>query len=158
MAARGLQVQLVTTGIKSTLKRLRGLSDRAKDLRPIWPKVADDWARMNKLTFQRDGASSGWTAWEPISPEWAAWKSANGFDSAILRQTGTLKNSLIKRSDGNFIFQPTKQGVRLGTTVKYASFHEKGRGVPQRELLRNDSKAEKRWAKIIERYVVDGVT
>ena len=156
--ASGVGFRLVTFGILGVLKRLKGQSDRAKNLRPVWPKVADDWARMNKRTFQRDGASSGWSKWKPINLEWAQWKSTHGFDSAILRQTGTLRNSLINRADGNFLFKPTNQNVRLGTTVSYAGFHQKGRGVIKREPIREDSEAQKRWATIIERYVVDGKT
>ena len=113
---------------------------------------------MNKVTFARDGASSGWSPWKPISPRWAKWKSTHGFDSAILRQTGTLRNSLINRSDGNFLFKPMKQNVELGTNVSYASFHQEGRGVIKREPVREDSEAQRRWAEIIEYYVVDGMT
>lgn len=147
----GIKVQLVTTGIKKTLRRLKGISERAKDLRPVWPKVADDWARMNAVTFQRDGASPGWGRWKPISPEWAARKAREGFDSMILRRTGTLRNSLINRSDGNFLFRPTRTGVTLGTLVPYSGFHGEGR-----EPVRQGKDAEKRWSEMIERYVSEG--
>jgi len=153
---RGLNVQLRETGIDETKKVLNTLGKRARDLRPVWPKVIADFVVMNKRTFQRQGASPGWSQWQAINSKWKDWKEAHGFQSGILRMTGDLRSSLINSGDPNFYKRATMRNLRVGTKVPYASIHDKGEGVPVREPIRIDTGARGRWKKIISDWVVKG--
>jgi hypothetical protein len=59
---------------------------------------------------------------------------ALGLHFDILRDTGTLFNSLSMGGAGN-VFQEDADGITVGTQIGYASYHQEGRGVPQRKIL-----------------------
>lgn len=156
MARRGFNVHIQETGIKETLEALDTASKRAKDLRPVWPKVIADFVAMNKKTFQLQGASPGWARWEAINSKWREWKKTHGFEEGILRMTGALRSSLVDSADPGFYKQATMRNLRVGTKVPYASIHNEGRGVPVREPIRIDTGARGRWTKIISDWVIKG--
>ena len=122
----GTSVRIDDRGLKRKIDAIVKRTSRPELLGAMGNTLVS-WVDRN---FRQQGIER---PWKPLRPETIVRKRS----SAILQDTGLLKNS----------FQPNnpKSGYRLsgwevsvGTTVQYASTHERGdtsRGIPQRKML-----------------------
>jgi phage gpG-like protein len=132
-----------TERLKRLRDRLQGISDRAQDLRGVWPEISTDFQSVMSQSFAEQG-------WKPINPEYAAWKAEHGFSSLILEKTGRLKRSLTGAGP-EFLFRASDDQLSVGTTVPYAGAVRK-----TRDFLSVKDEARRRWVEMIQDYVLRG--
>lgn len=151
-------VKIITTvkggrGFATQLDRWTG---NLKNMRPAYEAVADYQANEWAKQFRTGGAYYG-TRWPALSPAYARWKAANFPGKPILVRTGRLRDSLTSRPLG--IEEFSSKGVRLGSDVEYAQFHQRGTPfMPRRQLYPTTPQQARarNIAKIMQRHIVSG--
>ena len=125
----------ITSNASGTKRRLRRMSERAEDLRPLWPKVERYLAREFARQIDSEGGRLG-TPWQPLNARSAAQKAAEGLRQPLVR-TGGLRASYL--GEGPWaISEHEAQAMRMGSRAPHAHLHQKGtKGghVPKRPVL-----------------------
>ena len=126
-------------------KSLRALGMWQKGLRnftDFWPEFAKTFLGEIQENFRTRGGKVG--GWKPLSPRYAAAKSAQYPGRGILQRTFRLQRSLLptgSRVGGGVVgpegvYEPSKTVLRIGTAVPYADRHDRGLdGMPKRQIL-----------------------
>jgi phage gpG-like protein len=115
-------------------------------LEPVMEQIGEDILADNAMQFLTEGdfyrasmaAQLVAPKWEPLAPSTQRDRARRGYepDHPILWRTGDLANSLSSRDAGGNIFEASKNGLRVGTSIPYASFHEYGTSrMPPRPLV-----------------------
>jgi phage gpG-like protein len=102
--------------------------------------------------FQTEGSLVG--GWPALSPSYAKWKDAHYPGQPIMRLTDALYRSLTfdgHNAGPQGIFNPTHDGLDIGTQVPYAARHQDGDGVPQRQIAFIGNADE--YRQLIQRWV-----
>lgn len=150
-----MRLELDAFGDKQVAREILRFGDRATDARPAWNSIIGQLERLEAAQFDSEGArASG--GWAPLAPATVAEKARRGLDRRILHATGALRASLTRHSD-DAIRESHPNEMRFGTTVPYAVFHQRGRGVPQRrsvELTETDRHAI--FVQTVQRFLVTG--
>lgn len=120
---------------------------RARDMRPAWRRIIADFVAMERQQFATQGSLTG--GWDPLTPEYAAWKAEHYPGKPIMRRTDRLWASL---TEGPQVREEHARSLRLGTTVPYAEASSKKRPVVPEV---SDSTAEE-WAQVLGRWVSEG--
>jgi phage gpG-like protein len=103
-----------------------------KDMRKIWPKVADELDRIVELIFHSEGGATVSGQWAELSSKYAQRKHP---DRGILRRTDRLFTSLTRKHSGDATFIVRRDGFTRGTKVPYAKYHQSGtRKMPARPI------------------------
>jgi len=129
----------MAVNVKITIEGEERLADafglfarKVSDLRPLWPQVAGRFYEHVRQTFD----SQGFGTWAPLSPRYRQWKMKHFPSTSTLEATGNLRRSLTSRSTSNSIYREAPLSLELGTTVKYARFHQDGTSrLPRRPPL-----------------------
>lgn len=135
---------------------LTGLSTRAQDISPVWPKVGQFLSRVSRQQFATEGAFLG-TPWKPLKPEYKVWKRRNGFGGKILVQTGSMKAGLVGRPMN--IEQYFGNTAYFGTDDPKATWHHYGthrdgkRVNPPRKIIRSTPYVKREVKSIINNYL-----
>jgi len=121
--------------INEKLKRM----GRAAKLRDFYQHIRTQFAKIEEAQFASLGARGG-KKWAPLNPAYAARKRARVGAKPIMEYTGALKRSLTSASSPDMIvlIKETSQGahIELGSSIPYAQYHQTGRGVPKRQLIK----------------------
>ncbi|MDD3494065.1 MAG: phage virion morphogenesis protein [Candidatus Thermoplasmatota archaeon] len=96
---------------------LEDIDRRAGDISPIADQIVGAFLDDNRANWNR--------GWEDLSPAYAAWKAKHYPTAGVLELTGTLKKSLTART-GDTIVRKEPGGVKVGTRVPYAAYHQEG--------------------------------
>jgi len=123
--------------------RLQLISDALRDLRPLGDVFHQIFIEFIQRHFDSEGGYAG-TPWAPLSPRYAAWKSAHYPGQPILRMRGTLYGSLTSRGAGSVV-KISARAMEFGTTVPYARAHQVGdpaRNLPARVVVPPFTQAE----------------
>lgn len=139
------------TQIDRTLARF---ADNVTDAVPLWDKLADRFASVERRQFDSEGAygSGGWPA---LSPAYAAWKARAYPGKPILRRTDELYNSLTRRPFGVEVIEPGFMVV--GSGIDYGRFHQAGAPpLPQRRPVELPESERRHWVRLIQRFIVTG--
>ncbi|MGV2855426.1 phage virion morphogenesis protein [Glutamicibacter sp. AGC13] len=143
-------------GFKAFGMVLERFSQRIEDPTPVWDGLADRFVELQKKNFSSQGSTmSG--GWSPLSPKYGAWKATHYPGRPILVRTGELKDSLAGKLG---IREFNRKSMTVGTQVAYAAFHQNGtRHMPARRLIGDIPVDEQReWAKVLQRYLIEGNT
>ena len=100
--------------------------------------------------FNTQGGLTG--GWPPLKPRYQAWKDRNYPGLPMMVLTGRLRNSLISRS-GETIFMADPQGLRIGTRVPYAMYHQFGTRTMQARPVVPMEAILDRMQRILEEYL-----
>jgi phage gpG-like protein len=144
-----LGFQLDVAGAVRSLRAIRsGLSPESAPLRQAVSAAGAAYLDASRERFIRN---SGGGEWAPLSPSTLRTKNPN---PGILRRNDHLLNSLTPGAAGN-VFLTIPGGVRVGTSVPYAGFHQHGTSrMPARTILVAPSpEAVERMRKPIETTV-----
>jgi len=109
---------------------------------------------VNARQFKEQGSvETG--KWAPLSPPYARWKARVRPGRPILVFDGDLKKDMITPGQG--IYDVWRSGMRVGTDIEYAIYHQNGTpGMPARPLIGNARKADTRhFGKILQRWIVE---
>lgn len=124
------------------------------DARPLWEKLANRFAAIERRQFASEGAygSGGWAA---LSPNYAAWKSRHYPGKPILERDGDLKRSLTRRPFGVEVLEP--HAMTVGSDIDYGRYHQHGGGnLPRRRPVEFPESERREWVRLIQRYIVTG--
>lgn len=149
-----MRFDLSVDGDVQISRRLLRLGDRVEDARPAFRRVADDLMGIERQQFASQGGRAH--AWPPLAQATQEAKSRAGLDPRILQATGRLRDSLTGRS-GDQKLLITDTFMIFGTNVKYAGYHQGGRGVPQRRYLDLTAMDRRRLVKTLQRELIGGL-
>jgi hypothetical protein len=112
---------------------LSKLVDGIDDMRPFWVHYfAPQFFKDVQDNFASSGRYVG--GWRALSPGYAAWKLAKYGRQPILVATGRMRESLTLGGRGNVV-RVTKKEAQLGSTDRKLEKHQRGIGVPRRQVL-----------------------
>lgn len=142
-------------GFEPLTLALDRFGDNISNPQPLFEAIADSFARSQEDNFSSSGAVHG--GWAPLSPRYAAWKSARYPGAPILTLTGQLRASMTSRPFGVEIIDSRRMVV--GTAVPYAKYHQQGTSkMPQRKIINPPTSGELRdWASTMHRFAFEGV-
>jgi phage gpG-like protein len=116
--------------------RITGITEVRKMLKELFQKTGDvskplaDWGEYKLLALReqwdREENPFG-QKWKPLSPKTIAEKRRKR------KMRGILTRDLLLRD--SFVYATTKDSLRLGTDIRYAGYHQFGKGVPKRQIL-----------------------
>lgn len=122
-----LKVQISISGDKKVIAKLKKLGDSFSDwtstLRSTGDYLMDVYSRQN---FAMNGAISG-ERWAELSPKYELWKSKHYPGHGILERTGAMKKG--------FTMSVGARKLEIQNVVKYAYYHQEGKGLPARRLI-----------------------
>lgn len=112
---------------------------RVLDLREVWNQIVDRWLVSNKAKFDegRGAQLSGVefdaedepVMWLGVTDDYAAAKSAAGFENWLMVRTGELKTSLTERGGIDWWEDLGKMEARFGTENRKEVWHREKRPV-----------------------------
>ena len=131
---------------------VHGAKEAALDINQLGSRAINYPAMAERLSpvFSSIGSerfsSEGFGSWPPLAESTKRrWGSHQ-----ILRLTGTLRSTLV----GADATDTAPSGIRYGTDLRYAVFHQEGRGVPLRDMIDLSMPQRERLAKTIETYLM----
>lgn len=134
----------------------RGMSRRAQNFKPAFRWFMKELQVLHMQNFRTRGAVDG-SVWKPLDPEYAAWKLENYGARGILVADGSLRASLTFDNARGAIRDVRRTGMRFGTSLPYAKFHQTGtRYMPERRPLVTNQALYERLAQNMAEHVTDG--
>ena len=117
-----MDVEIRITGDEDLLKKLDEVIKRSSHFQRPLRKAAERVREASRANFTSDGFASG--GWEPLDPEYAAWKLGHYGVAPELVRTGTLAESIGGRGVPIEV-DAHNMKARL-PEIKYAKFHQYG--------------------------------
>lgn len=96
-------------------------TERSRDLRPLWNMMGDAFRTNESRIFLEQGPG-----WKPLSPAYAAWKTAHYGVLPILVRTGALRASLTSPNAPGSVNEMTPTTATFGTSNNHAMYHQTG--------------------------------
>ena len=128
-----MRVSVDVTGERLAAGHVRDVGNAAGNPAPFFRAVARMLMRATRDRFTRE-------AWVPLDADTVRHKAKAGQDPRILRATGRLEHALtFWGAPGQRLeFLPEEMVYGLSQTgvAYYGKFHQAGRGVPKREMLK----------------------
>lgn len=138
-----LNVQITISGDKKITEKLKKMGasfdDWSETLHSVGDYLMDVYSRQ---AFDTEGGILG-IRWQNLSPIYELWKAKHYPGRGILERTGALKKG--------FTMNVQPKRLELQNLVKYAYYHQKGKGVPQRQIIGVDSSIK---TKIIDYFKI----
>lgn len=131
--------------------------DSLSDLRPLWPEVIREFYLIETEQFASEGEAGASGKWEALSDVYAKYKQIAHPDKPILRADDDLMESLTDPEASGAILRPEQDQLTIGTSVPYASVHQKGsvkRGIPARPPISFSEAQKRRLQKSIQAGLV----
>jgi hypothetical protein len=107
------------------------------DLRPFWALVVPVFNSWMKRQFEGEGAFFG-DPWEPLTPEYAAWKSIHYPGKSILSAEGDLRRaatSAKRRTTPHTLILEIEPYTKEGETLEPSWFEDGTARMSRRPLL-----------------------
>jgi len=126
-------------------KILKGLSERAKNMKP----VMDAWGKYMLESIDRNFKAQGRPKWTRLAPATIADRKRKGFGSGpILQRTKKLRKS----------FRHVSTAVNMKIYgIDYGIYHQKGGAkIPQRIIVNLQAKDRAELTKLINRWIFKG--
>lgn len=129
--------------------------DSLSDLRPLWPNVIREFYLIEAEQFQSEGGAGASGKWAALSNVYAKYKQVTHPDKPILRADDELFESLTNPEAAGAILRPDEQELTIGTSVPYATFHQRGtRRMPARPPISLAESQKRRLQKAIQSGLV----
>ena len=129
--------------------------DNIQDLSPVWGEVRDEFWEIERELFDSEGSSGASGGWAPLSPRYARWKAQHYPGARIMHRHGVLEESLTGPGSGSIV-RMRPQELALGSSVRYAGYHQRGTGrMPARKVIDLAGASKTRIMKIIQRWLVN---
>jgi phage gpG-like protein len=124
-----MQIDIVVRGDRQAADLVERLSRRLEDGRPQLLGLVDMLLQSERRRF------GGAVRWKQLARSTTRRDARGHRDPRPMRLTGRLAQSLTVRGAPGQILRVTPTSLRFGTSVYYASFHQRGKGVPKRTLV-----------------------
>lgn len=136
--ADSFKIKVDDEALKKLIKKLEGgLKGQTRLLKKGWKAVGIDV--LSKLLKRFDKFSQGGGNWKKLDPRTMRAKQNKGEGEGsplILIDNGILRGSLnADDQTEDTIFDAKNDSVTVGTGTPYAIYHQKGKGVPKREII-----------------------
>ncbi len=109
--------------------------------------------------FETQGGYVG--GWRPLSERYARWKAIHFPGKTILRRRDVLIGSVTwsgSRPGRGGVFRATETSAEMGTSVRYAVYHNRGTGrLPQRQILFLPTGASEGYGRLMNQFVQDQI-
>jgi len=129
--------------------------DSLSDLRPLWPEVIREFYLIEAEQFESEGAAGASGKWAALSDVYARYKQRVRPDKPILRFDDDLVQSLTDPEAVGAILRPEADGLTIGTSVPYATAHQRGtRRMPARPPISLAETQKRRLQKSIQAGLV----
>ena len=152
-----MSVHFQSIGFKRSVTNMQRLgNDMVHRLEEPLNDIIDDMAEVEETVFNSQGRRGG-GMWKRPSKRWQQRKARAKGDTRTLHASKRLRKSLTYRGSPDMIkdVNAAAGSIRFGTRVPYAHRHDKGTGgMPKRPIFRFTKFDKKRWAKIINKFVV----
>lgn len=156
-----ITLDIKVTGEKQVQSLLNAVSLRARDLRPVWRHIANDFSALEARQFDTEGGLG--KPWPALSPAYAAWKSKHYPGRSMMVLSGDLFSSLVHGGRGH-IDRRKRLSLELGTRLKskksgynYGLVHQtRGVGGKVRKTIVVPQSVQHRWAAMVETYLAGG--
>ncbi len=139
------------TGVSEAVADLRGITDRAEDMRPAMYQIRELLIAAHTKNFRSRGGYFG-TPWKPNAPATIARKARTGVPSlsSTMVESGDLQESLEGGAGSHN--RVTRSMVRVGTSLFYAVFHIKPKraGMPARPTVGVTEREEEAAVAIVD--------
>jgi hypothetical protein len=102
------------------------VSSDIKDFRPIWPKVSDEFYKIETALFASKGATGKSGAWPALTPAYAKLKAKQfpaGFAAGPMHRTFALRDSLTKTGVGGAVYRGAPDSLIIGSDLPYGIYH-----------------------------------
>lgn len=141
-----LNVTFTVTGDKKVIAQLKQVNEAFQNWKPELQQIGDYLKEFyaNEV-FETEGAIIG-SRWRPLSPAYEFYKRIKYPGRGILEATGTLRKG--------YKVKAKKTSMELVNPTPYGTFHQSGRGVPKRILLKLDSPRKDDVVKIFKQGLV----
>lgn len=147
------QITFEFFGEQQLSRTLLRWADHVEDLRPAWDAIVDDFLEIEERQFDSEGRH-GSGGWDPLSPDYAAWKLAQVGPKPILEFTGDLRRSL---TDGPEVRILEHSWAVFGSADPKGAYHQQGTDrMPRRPPVDLTEAERRRWVKMVQRYIVEG--
>lgn len=124
------------------------------DLSDLWELMARDLEATVADAFRTEGASGG-SAWQPLSPRYAAWKSKRYPGRGILERTRALMESFRKGRAGHML-RIAPRTLVWGSSVDYGRYHQSGtRTMPARPIIRLTTATKQDWTRSVHAFLLE---
>ena len=124
-----------------------------KDFSDIFKAWGKDFRERQHSVFRSEGAFEGRQRWQELSPAYKDWKDIYYPGANILERTRRLWDSLVSEGDPDHVYSVSKDEFKIGTSVPYAIFHQRGQGVPQRKVIQLTEPQKTDWTQICRKEV-----
>lgn len=148
------KVDIKVVGAKEAAAELQEMIERSDKLQPVF-----EWARVFlrsawAANFAANGLPSG-AAWDPLDPQYGAWKAVRFPGAPTLVRSGRLFRSL---TESNGIAISIRGATaEFGTNVEYAKFHQEGTSkMPKRQIVFDPPGFSRELGQRIGSFIVDG--
>ena len=146
----------ITLDARQVKSDFRGMSRRAQNFKPAFRWFMKELQVLHMQNFATRGATDG-SVWKPLDPEYAAWKLENYGARGILVADGSLRSSLVFDNARGAVRDIRRKGMRFGTDLPYAKFHQTGtRNMPERRPLITNEALYERLAENMAEHITDG--
>ncbi len=145
-----LKITFSVMGDVVLARALSRFGESCKDFTPAWSQIHDDFLLIESEQFQSQGTRAN--PWQPLSPDYAAWKAKYFPSMGILQLTGALLSEM------SFSIPTRIEPLRLTMTpsIPYAYYHQKGtQKMPARKVIDLTENDKRGWIKIIQTHLVN---
>lgn len=144
----------VDPALDTVVADLRGLGDRAQNLRPALRRIADDMRDLARDSFDNP-------RWAPLTDEYAARKARDGKGTRPGVYSRTLIESLTRRGARFHGETIRPDSVTVVTRAPHAHLFDQGRGGQRARPLLTRRLVDRRsdvWLELLEQYLLEGRT
>ena len=152
------KIQISVDGVDQFNRTFSRLDENFDDLTFLWDDVRDAFWEIQEDQFQSGGAKGASGAWKPLSKKYEEEKirryGSFALIAGVLRATDDLYKSLTRQTKDT-VYQKSKKSMAVGTSLKYAGYHQRGGGrLPKREVISISDKQKKTLQKTIQKNLV----
>lgn len=137
-------------GVPAFDRAFNRIEQELDDLRSIWPAVAKEFYQIEVEQFESEGAAGASGKWAALSPAYARYKAVKFPNQPILRATTSLFDAMTNPDALGAVFKPEKSQLTIGANIDYGTYHQRGRGVPQRKVISPSESQKRRIQKAIQ--------
>lgn len=148
-----VRIHFSIDGVEAINGVLSRLELNAKDMRPAWDDIANDFQALMQRQFQSEGSALG-NRWASLSPAYKREKERNFPGRKILERSGMLEKTLTNQPFGIDVREPSS--MILGTAEQTGRWHQDGAGrLPKREIIILRPVTRIKWRKIIQAHLMN---
>lgn len=130
-----LKLRFQIEGVTEMSRVIRGIDDKANNLRPEFQKVGKYLKKFySNDVFASEGGVIG-EKWQGLNPQYASWKAKKYPGKGILVRTGKMK--------GAFEYKATKTSTTISNPTSYFKYHQSRASrskIPRRVMMKLDEK------------------